>query len=82
MRPPLNRKVYVVGYDVATALGSTLAGTWERAVRGEATVKRLFHEDGTWRLQPENPAMDPIRVWDGDAEFRVAGKVIGVVRRF
>jgi repressor LexA len=51
-------------------------------VGGEATVKRLFHEEGTWRLQPENPAMDPIRVWEGDAEFRVAGKVIGVVRRF
>jgi repressor LexA len=51
-------------------------------VGGEATVKRLFHEEGTWRLQPENPVMDPIRVWDGDPEFRVAGKVIGVVRRF
>lgn len=51
-------------------------------VSGEATVKRLFHEEGTWRLQPENPAMDPIRVWEGDPEFRVAGKVIGVVRRF
>lgn len=51
-------------------------------VAGEATVKRLFHEEGSWRLQPENPAMDPIRVWDGDPEFRIAGKVIGVVRRF
>lgn len=49
---------------------------------GEATVKRIFLEDGTYRLQPENPAMDPIRVWAGDAEFRIAGKVIGVVRRF
>ena len=51
-------------------------------VGGEATVKRLFHEEGSWRLQPENPALDPIRVWDGDPEFRVAGKVIGVVKRF
>jgi 3-oxoacyl-[acyl-carrier-protein] synthase II len=41
MRPPLNRKVFVVGYDVATALGSTLAGTWERAVRGEAGFCRV-----------------------------------------
>jgi 3-oxoacyl-[acyl-carrier-protein] synthase II len=41
MRPPLNRKVYVVGYDVATALGATLAGTWERAVRGEAGFRRV-----------------------------------------
>jgi len=51
-------------------------------VSGEATVKRVFLEDGTYRLQPENPAMDPIRVWAGDPEFRVAGKVIGIVRRF
>ena len=51
-------------------------------IAGEATVKRLFHEPGSWRLQPENPALDPIRVWDGDPEFRIAGKVIGVVRRF
>ncbi|HEY6000627.1 MAG TPA: beta-ketoacyl-[acyl-carrier-protein] synthase family protein [bacterium] len=41
MRPPLNRKVYVVGYDVATALGSTLESTWERAVRGEAGFRRV-----------------------------------------
>jgi 3-oxoacyl-[acyl-carrier-protein] synthase II len=45
MRPPLNRKVYVVGYDVATALGSTLAGTWERAVRGEAGFRRVTRCD-------------------------------------
>lgn len=51
-------------------------------IGGEATVKRLFHEPGCWRLQPENPAFNPIRVWDGDPEFRIAGKVIGVVRRF
>jgi repressor LexA len=49
---------------------------------GEATVKRIFLEAGTYRLQPENPALDPIRVWAGDPDFRVAGKVIGVVRRF
>ncbi len=51
-------------------------------VGGEVTVKRLFHEQGSWRLQPENPALHPIRVWDGDPDFRIAGKVIGVVRRF
>ena len=49
---------------------------------GEATVKRIFLEDGSYRLQPENPALDPIRVWAGDADLRIAGKVIGVVRRF
>ncbi|MBI5553040.1 MAG: beta-ketoacyl-[acyl-carrier-protein] synthase family protein [Desulfobacterales bacterium] len=41
MRAPLNRKVYVVGYDVATPLGSTLASTWQRAVAGEAGFRRV-----------------------------------------
>ncbi|MDA8140904.1 MAG: beta-ketoacyl-[acyl-carrier-protein] synthase family protein [Desulfobacteraceae bacterium] len=36
MKAPLNRKVYVVGYDAATALGPTLAATWPRAMAGEA----------------------------------------------
>ena len=49
---------------------------------GEATVKRIFPEKGGYRLQPENPAMAPLRVHRGEADFAVAGKVIGVIRRF
>lgn len=41
MRPPLNRKVYVVGYDVVTPLGNDLPSTWQRAVNGEAGFRRL-----------------------------------------
>ena len=41
MRPPKNRRVFVVGYEAATALGSTLAATWERAVLGEAGFRKL-----------------------------------------
>jgi 3-oxoacyl-[acyl-carrier-protein] synthase II len=41
MRAPLNRKVYVVGYDVATPLGPSLETTWQRAVRGEAGFRRV-----------------------------------------
>jgi repressor LexA len=51
-------------------------------INGEATVKRIFPEKGGCRLQPENPSMDPIRVKAGKDEFCVAGKVIGVMRRF
>jgi 3-oxoacyl-[acyl-carrier-protein] synthase II len=36
MKPPLNRRVFVVGYDAATCLGSSFDATWQRAVRGEA----------------------------------------------
>jgi repressor LexA len=43
----------------------------------EATVKRFFHEGDRVRLQPENPAMEPIYSND----VAVLGKVIGVFRR-
>jgi repressor LexA len=43
----------------------------------EATVKRFFKESDHIRLQPENAAMEPIRVRD----VRVLGRVVGVCRR-
>jgi repressor LexA len=43
----------------------------------EATVKRFFREEGTIRLQPENPAMEPIR----SREVVIEGKGIGLIRR-
>jgi len=44
----------------------------------EATVKRFFREKDAVRLQPENPAMEPIISRD----VRIIGKVIGLIRRF
>lgn len=43
----------------------------------EATVKRFFKEKDHIRLQPENEALEPIRVKD----VRVLGRVVGVCRR-
>ncbi len=43
----------------------------------EATVKRFFREDDHVRLQPENPAFEPIR----SKEVRVLGRVVGVLRK-
>lgn len=43
----------------------------------DATVKRLFKENDTVRLQPENSCMEPIYTTD----VRVLGKVIGLVRK-
>ena len=43
----------------------------------EATVKRFFRETDHIRLQPENPAMDPIRARD----VELLGRVVGVCRR-
>ena len=44
----------------------------------EATLKRIFYEDGHVRLQPENHAMAPIIVDHAD----VRGKHVALVRRF
>lgn len=41
MRAPQNRRVVVVGYAAATALGNTFARTWEGAVAGRAGFRRL-----------------------------------------
>ncbi|GAG19933.1 unnamed protein product, partial [marine sediment metagenome] len=46
----------------------------------EATVKRFFHEGHRVRLQPENEAMDPIYLEPRDAELRLLGRVVGVLR--
>ncbi|MEJ2640124.1 MAG: beta-ketoacyl-[acyl-carrier-protein] synthase family protein [Desulfosarcinaceae bacterium] len=41
MKPPQNRRVFVIGYATATALGKDFATTWQRAVQGEAGFRRL-----------------------------------------
>jgi len=41
MKPPKNRRVFVVGYGAATPLGKTFDKTWERAVDGQAGFRRL-----------------------------------------
>src|SRR6187397_178740 len=52
-----------------------LAGEDESA--NEATVKRLFRDDGRVRLQPENDALEPIYA----EHVELLGKVIGVFRQ-
>jgi len=42
----------------------------------EATVKRFFREPDHVRLQPENPAFEPIR----SKEVQVVGRVVGLLR--
>jgi repressor LexA len=43
----------------------------------EATVKRIFRENGRVRLQPENAAMEPIYA----DHVQLIGKVVGVFRK-
>jgi len=44
----------------------------------EATVKRFYKEKGYYRLQPENPALEPIYL----DSVTVLGKVVGLFREF
>jgi len=47
-------------------------------IEDEATVKRIFYEKNTVRLQPENSAMEPIYARD----VSVVGRVIALLRQF
>ncbi len=47
--------------------------------KGEATLKRFFHEKGKVRLQPANPTMQPIFADPRNVEIQ--GKVVLVIRR-
>lgn len=42
----------------------------------EATIKRLYKENGKYRLQPENPTLEPTYL----NQVTVLGKVIGIYR--
>lgn len=51
-------------------------------INNEATVKRIYCDGNLVRLVPENDALRPITVTRTDPDFRIGGKVIGVIRRF
>ena len=64
MQTPKNRKGVVVGYAAATALGSDFAGTWQRALTGEAGFRRLSRCQVETRsnVVGEIPDWDPARL--------------------
>ena len=47
----------------------------------EVTIKRLWERENCFELVPENKGYRRIRIARDDPNFRVGGKVIGVVRR-
>ena len=49
-------------------------------INGEATLKRFFKKDGVITLKAENEKYPPIMVSEG--EFRIAGRVVGLLRKF
>jgi repressor LexA len=46
----------------------------------DVTLKKLYRENGRVRLQPANPAMQPILV-DAD-QVQVQGVVVGIMRKY
>ena len=50
-------------------------------INGEATVKRIYADGNIVKLVPENDAMKLITVMENDPNFRIGGKVIGVIRQ-
>lgn len=63
MKAPKNRRVFVVGYDTATALGNTFAKTWQGAVDGLAGFQRLTRCESSSRsnVVGQIPDWDPNR---------------------
>ncbi len=51
-------------------------------VDSEATVKRFSRDGQSVVLRPEHPTMKPIVVAPGSADFKILGKVIGLIRGF
>ena len=54
-------------------------------VDGEATVKRLYRDRRTLRLQPDHPTMKPIVFRAGalaGRDVRIVGRVVGVMRKY
>ena len=47
-------------------------------IEDEATVKRFYKENGHFRLQPENDAMEPILV----DSVSILGRVVTLVRDY
>ncbi len=64
MKAPQNRRVFVVGYAAATALGNTFAKTWQGAMAGRAGFRRLSRCETTSRsnVVGEIPDWDPSRL--------------------
>ncbi len=72
MKAPKNRRVFVIGYAVATPLGRTLEKTWERAVCGEAGFAPVTRCE----VRPPCCVVGEIPDWDpADLDFADAREV-------
>jgi 3-oxoacyl-[acyl-carrier-protein] synthase II len=70
MRAPKNRRVFVVGYGMATPLGGTFDATWRRAVLGEAGFRKVTRckVESACDVVGEIPDWDPLKLDFTDAK--------------
>ena len=76
---------HIVDGDYVVVHGRQSADNGEMVIAlvngSEATVKKFYREPGGWvRLQPANPAMQPLRLPEND--IMIQGVVVGVIRRY
>jgi repressor LexA len=76
---------HIVDGDYVVVHGKQGADNGEMVIAlvngSEATVKRFYREPGGWiRLQPANPAMQPMRFQERDV--LIQGVVVGVIRKY
>ncbi len=50
------------------------------ARRADVTLKKFYRDNGRIRLQPANPAMQPILV--SPDQLQIQGVVVGVMRKY
>jgi repressor LexA len=73
----LDGDVVVVHRQDSADQGDVVAALLPGPAEEEATVKRLHRQGGRVVLVPENPAMEPIEMTDG----QILGKVVAVLRK-
>jgi repressor LexA len=76
---------HIMDGDFVVVHGKQAADNGEMVIAlvngSEATVKRFYREQGGWiRLQPANPAMQPMRFQERDV--LIQGVVVGVIRKY
>ncbi len=77
-------EAHIMDGDLVLVRKQETAGTGDivaAMLDGEATVKRFARESGAVVLRPEHPTMKPIVVEAGRGDFRILGKVVGIMRQ-
>jgi repressor LexA len=75
---------HITDGDLALVYPQSMVENGEIAVvliDDEATLKRVYKEEGALRIQPSNPTMKATIVGMGEERVTIVGKVIGIFRK-